>query len=365
MDRKLLPVPGVVQLVMRLGVEAHNLGKAEKLAWEYPFKFRSYSCAVALQKFGMYLYIAPLEDGEADPLEGVAREIFGKLSAAGRCIERRLLAKVAKEEVQAGRVAIHNQAGRLRAMYEFFRRLANRAYGGEGLLMEDVKNAPASGSTPEAEELARQLKMTFGGPIARDSEGFYATIAMINAYFSLLEHLLVLALPATDFDPKSESITNFIGSKILEKYDRVFDVKLDPVAKKFRVRLQGAAEVWRNPYGHGAFDKGHGTLYFQVPGIGALPAILSDIRTHPTFHFTPGRESAFEESCALFDEIDGWLRSGPVRHGVMWAEAGLGVSYDSLSLDRFRSAVSDGEDAFMRYLESASYAEEQAANMDW
>lgn len=350
---------------MRLGVEAHNLGRGEKLAWEYPFKFRNYSCAVALQKFGMYLYIAPLENEEYEALEGMARDICGKLSSAGRCIERRLLARVAKIEVKAGRVTIQNQAGQLRAMYTFFRRLAEQAYGGKGLLMEDVKNASASGSTPEAEELVRRIQMAIGSPIAQDREGFYATIAMINAYFSLLEHLLVLSLPNSDFDPNCESITGFIGSEILEKYDRVFDVKSDPLAKKFRVRRHGAAEVWRNPYGHGAFDKSHGTLYFQIPGVGAFPAILSDIRSHPTFHFTPERERAFEESCNLFDEFDEWLRSGPVRHGVMWAEAGLAVSYDSSFLDRFRAAVSGGEDTFVHYLESESYAADQAANMDW
>lgn len=313
----------------------------------------------------MYLYIAPVEGEESESLEGVAREICGKLSTVGRCIERRLLTSVAKAEVKAGRVTIQNQAGQLRAMYTFFRRLAEQAYAGKGLLMEDVKNASASGATSEAKELARRIQMTIGSPIARGREGFYATIAMINSYFSLLEHLLVLSLPDTDFDPNCESITGFIGSKILEKYDRVFDVKSNPLAKKFRVRLHGAAEVWRNPYGHGAFDKSHGTLYFQVPGVGALPAILSDIRSHPTFHFTPEREHAFEESCNLFDEFDEWLRKGPVRHGVMWAEAGLAVSYDSSSLDRFRAAVSGGEDAFSHYLESESYAADQAANMEW
>ncbi|MGW6154481.1 hypothetical protein ACWFRM_15315 [Streptomyces sp. NPDC055144] len=350
---------------MRLGVEAHDLGRAEKLAWEYPFTFREYSCAIAMQKFGMRLYIAPREGENPDSPESVAREIFGKLSAASRCIERGLLAQTAKAEVQAGRVTIQNQAGQLRAMYRFFRRLAEQAYAGNGLLMEDARNSPVSESSPEAEEIARKIQMAFARPIARDREGFYATIAMINAHFSLLEHLLVLALPATDFDPSSESLTSFIGSKILEKFDRVFDAKGDPIAKKFRVRLQRAAEVWRNPYGHGAFDKTHGTLYFQMPGIGALPAILSNIRSHPTFHFVPEREGAFEESCALFDELDEWLRSGPVRHGVMWAEAGLPVSYDPASLNLFRSAVAGGEDAFLYYLGSASYAEEQAANMDW
>lgn len=350
---------------MKLAVGAHDLGPAEKLAWEYPFRFRNRPCSIALQKFGLRLYITPQDGEDSESLDATAREIIGKISVASRCIERRALTKVAKSELQAGRVTIHNQNGRLRAMYEFFRRLAERAYSGEGLLIKDLPNSRASGSTPEAEELARTLQITIGAPLAREREGFYATIAMINSYFSLLEHMLVLSLPATDFDPVRESITDFIGSKVFEKYDRVFDVQRDAEAKKFRVRLHGAAEVWRNPYGHGAFDKKHGTLYFRIPGAGAFPAILSDIRSHPTFQFFPDRESAFGDVCVLFDELDEWFRNGPVRHGVRWVEAGLAVSFDAESLDRFRSAVASGDAAFEHFLDREAYADDQASNMEW
>ncbi|MEV8307792.1 hypothetical protein AB0P36_10620 [Streptomyces flavidovirens] len=362
-ERSLLPVPGSVRLVLLLALEAHDLGRADKVAWEIPFTFRGKLCSIALQKFGMRLYIAR-QDGE-EPLESTAREIIGKLSAATRCIENRVLSKIAMEHVAAGHVTIHNQSSRLRSMYKFFRRLAERAYAGDGILMKDLDTPSASGSTPLGEEIARALQREFGAPLARDSEGFFATISMINAYFSLLEHLLVLALPATDFDPTHESITRFIGNKVFEKYDRVFDIKGDPQAKRFRTRLHGAAEVWRNPYGHGAFDKQHGTLYFQVPNVGPLPTILSDIRTHPTFHFVPSRETAFDDMCSLFDELDEWLRTGPIRYGIMWVESGFSVSYDPVSLGRFRSAVKAGEGAFTDLLDTTAYQEDQAANMDW
>ncbi|RPK75831.1 hypothetical protein EES45_24670 [Streptomyces sp. ADI97-07] len=347
-----------------MAVKSHDLGPADKVTWEFPFEFRGRLCSIALLKFGMHLYITHQGD-EGAALDATAREITGKLAAATRCIETRILSKLAKEQVATGRVTIHNQSAQLRSMYGFFRRLAERAYAGEGILMEDLENPSASGSTPLAEEIARSLQREFGAPLARDSEGFYATIAMINAYFSLLEHLLVLTLPATDFDPTRESLTKFIGDKALGKYDRVFDATKDQQARKFRSRLRDAAEVWRNPYGHGAFDKQHGTLHFHVPNIGPLPVILSDIRTHPTFHFIPGRAAIFDDMCSLFDELDRWLREGPIRCGMMWVEAGLSVSYDPDFLSQFRSAVRAGEDTFKDLIDATAHWEDQAVNMDW
>jgi len=190
-------------------------------------------------------------------------------------------------------------------------------------------------------------------------------MAMTVAYFSLLEHLLVLVLPATDFDPSAEPVTGFIRLRLLEKWDRVFGVAGDPAARKLRERLHRCAEQWRNPYGHGGFDKRNGPLSFHFPGVGALPVLLSDIRTHPSFRFVPGREDSFDQLCALFDEIDEWLRAGPVAAGMFWAESGLDVPFDAKRLGEIRKAVHHGRVSYEEFVVARSHAEDIAANMDW
>jgi hypothetical protein len=44
--REHLPVIALVRLVMRLLIGAHDLGRAEKLAWEYLFAYRGLACSI-------------------------------------------------------------------------------------------------------------------------------------------------------------------------------------------------------------------------------------------------------------------------------------------------------------------------------
>ena len=171
-------------------------------------------------------------------------------------------------------------------MYDYFRRLAAKAYAGNGLLAKDHDERS------EGSQLMQHLRV-----IPERTEGFYATVAMTMAYFSLLEHLLVFALLATDFDPAQESLTDFIGcgSWISSGESSIWPM----IRRRSRYcqRLHEAAETWRNPYGHGGFDKRHGTLAFFIPGIGPFPLLLSDIRKHPSFSVVPEREESFDELC--------------------------------------------------------------------
>lgn len=237
-------------------------------------------------------------------------------------------------------------------MYMYFRRLASEAYAGCGLLAKDHDKQS------EGTVLIGAFRT-----LVEDREGFYATVAMTMAYFSLLEHLLVLVLPVTDFDPTSDSVTDFIKLKLFEKYDKIFDASTDPLVHNFRQQLHKIAEQWRNPYGHGGFDKAHGNIWFHVPGIGPLPMLLSDIRAHATFGIVPTRESRFDQVCALFDQLDAWLREGPIRFGIQWAETSMDVAFNPEFLNAFRTAVDNGPESFDEFVERQADAVDRAMNM--
>jgi hypothetical protein len=316
-DRGRLPVVAAVHLIMRLLIGTHDLGRAEKLAWEYPFTYRGRVCSVALMKFGLRLYLQTPEgaDGSAD---ADADEIISKLAASARLLERNLLQSLVNDQVSENRIIVHNQVGRLRGMYQYFRDLAEAAYAGDGLLAERFDKQHKDSV------FLKQLRS-----LPEQEEGFFATIAMITAYFSLLEHLLVFALSVSDFDPAQEPLKDFIGLRLLEKYKRLYNVTDDQSARGFYNRLHEVAEKWRNPYDHGGFDKKGGALSIAMPGLGAIPLMLSDIRSHPTFHFLPERETSFDEVTALFDELDAWLRQSQLGPGIAWADAGLNISFET------------------------------------
>jgi hypothetical protein len=282
-------------------------------------------------------------------------EIIKKLSAATRMLDKGILRLAAAEETTAGHLIVRNQAVRLRGMYDYFRRLATDVYAGNGVLAKDHDERS------QGAQLLQHFRL-----IPEMTEGFYATVAMTMAYFSLLEHLLVFALLATDFDPARDSLTDFIINKrLLEKFTRVFDVANDQEANRYCQRLHEAAETWRNPYGHGGFDKQHGSLAFFLPGVGAFPLLLSDIRRHPSFSLVPEREESFDGLCSLFDDLDRWLRTGAVAPAISWADAGLDIAFTEEFLTQFREAAAKGPQAFEDYLMGTSYQDDQATNMDW
>lgn len=129
-----LPVPHSVALVMSLVLGAHDLGRRDKLMWEYPFTYRGRPCSIALEKFGLRLYLG-LEDSSLREDSTIAdktveAELVSKISKATRCVENKVLSNIANEQGKAGRITIGNQASQLRQMYEYFRDRASDAYAG-------------------------------------------------------------------------------------------------------------------------------------------------------------------------------------------------------------------------------------------
>lgn len=184
---------------------------------------------------------------------------------------------------------------------------------------------------------------------------------MVVAYFSLLEHVLVGCLPFTSFDPSKESVKAFIGLGWREKFTRVFSLDKDRKASEMFNTLRSISEEYRNTYGHGGFDKAGSTVAFQVPTIGPIPAILSDIRDSPHFDFVPTRETDFDTLCRSFDDFEGWLASGDLGNAWIWITAGLDYRYDK----QFREEIRDNEGSFEEFVDHYAEMVDRAMNMDW
>jgi len=342
-DSHRLPLPGIVRIVLEL-IGLRDLGQAEKLAWEYSFEVDGVACSFAHQKFGLRLYI----DSSAMPSEGDAQDLLERitklLESAQRSLERRQLRLFADEQIRQGRLTIRNQYHRLRHIYEYFREGATLAFAGQGRLSPELPGG--------------------GKRFSPAAEGFYNTVAMVSAYFSLLEHVLVLLLPFKGFDPSESALKDFIGERWGSKFRKVFAVDRDPSAKSNFDTLYRIAEEYRNTYGHGGFDKNGSTFLFHMEGVGALPAVLSDIRGNSYFSFAPVDLDDFSRVKLAFDSIDEWLGKDVAPLAMKWVESGLDVYYD----EDFRGQAvlaMESPGLFDSFIEYCSYLADRAANMDW
>lgn len=341
-DHRRLPLPHIVRVVFAY-LGSHDLGRAEKLAWEHTFEVDGVPCSIASQKFGLRLYIDAETMPEKAEAEVLAERIVKAIIAGQKIVERKVLRPLSVEQMQQGNITIRNQYHSLRRAYLYFREGAEIAYAGDGRL---AKTPPEGGGS---------------WLFPKQHEAWWNIFGMVMAYFSLAEHVLVGCLPFADFDPSKETVTSFIGSKWGEKFRRIFDLGTDKEANRWYNALHSISESYRNTYGHGGFDKAGSTVAFHIPDIGAVPATLSDIRTSPHFNFVPTAEEDFGSICTIFDGVDHWLTNGSLANALAWIKGGLDYRFDAA----FRNLAKSAEGDFTSFMDYMTYQADMADNMDW
>jgi hypothetical protein len=318
-----------------------HAGRFEKVAWSVAFTYKSIPFTFSLQKFGLRLY----RHKDAFPAPTLAEEMLAAL-AKGMGIVAKLFEPIVLSQVASGNVTVANSFPQLDNMYTYFREQAKRNLA--------FKRRP---STPKIENLGKLLTTSFH----KRAAGNYNAIAMIDAYFSRLEHLLIILLPFGNYDRTKHDLVHLMGSLWSEKFKTVFDVNKNAAAKALFDRLVTLRERYRNPVSHGNFQKGGRSLFFHFP-TGAISCHLSS--TERSGSVVRLDQPAYEKICALFDEVDAFLEAGAAKFGYRYAKSGLDVAFDQKSLGRYKAASSD-EDTFKNLLEHLSDIADTHANMDW
>jgi hypothetical protein len=170
---------------------------------------------------------------------------------------------------------------------------------------------------------------------------------------------------ATAFNPAglpSEGMLKFLASDWRAKARTSLNLN-DPTSKRFYDRFIEIREEWRNPLAHGGFLSKGGSLYFHLPGVGALPAQLRQTPEGVRFGFLL-HESNFSEIVALFDEFDTYAREVAFRYPLMWAESGLDIAFDADSLRDYQAAMRS-DDEFKQFIEYLQRLWERHENMDY
>jgi len=323
-------------------------GRYEKVAWTIPVKYKEVEFLLGYRKFGLDIRSAT----NPKSVQEIAIEMVNKLNK-GVSIADKLLEPFAKEQLKNKNITVANNFHALNARYLFFRNKAEKSFA----------------SSPPKRKIIKRDKT--GEPVAWEShpykpqlEGSYYTIAMMDAFFSKLEHILTLILPFAFDKIDKIDLVSFIGLTWSEKFKQVFNVIAGGEQKRLYDNLIEIKERYRNPLSHGGFEKGGASLYFHFPAVGAIPIRLSKFRESIHYSFIPIREAKFEEICFLFDCVDQFIDNGKYKLGMQYITAGLDVAFDKESVDEYNLAM-QSEKNFLELIEYVSYTTMMDMNMDW
>jgi hypothetical protein len=187
-SRTEFPVPELILFALRNVLGFRSTGPEEKVRWSVYCTFKDVLVSFELQKSGFTIRAA--KD---------ASIVLDRLCGQLRCVVRHVevwLEPIAKAQVAEGNVTIANRHYEFDSRYLFFRKRADAAYRRADHKLRrksksETKNLPAT----TADLLRRSRRAT--------RQGFYYSTAMIDAFFSRLEHHLVL-LRAFAGDPLTD-----------------------------------------------------------------------------------------------------------------------------------------------------------------
>lgn len=308
---------------------------SEKTRWAIYFRYQNIDGSFQLKNIGLRLCLLP---GQADKagLKKTVEDIIGKTSAALLLLERESLIPLGIKQIRKGNFTLENQFTKFYEMYRYFRDQAKKI------------NAKINKKSREAKNIASLFKETSH----LSQQGFYYSLAMMDAYFSGLGHLFVIVLPFLGINLKSHDLGKILAMDWQEKFQQVFDIQANQQARSFYHQLTSLEEKFRNLYAPGGFEKKAASIYFHIPGLETAPVQLLKSEQKLALNFCQLAKVSFEDVCQLFDAFDDWLLTEKTRHGVTYARSGLSVSFDKKSRTKYQKAM-ESEEAFNKISRTA------------
>jgi hypothetical protein len=350
-EPKLFPVPELVLFALRDIMGFRSAGVGEKVRWSVYAQVNGEPLTFELYKFGFV--IGHRERTSTALLERVEKQ----LSSSLRFLEP-MLSACAKAQIYDGNLTVVNRIAVFDNRYRYFRELADKAF-----LPAEHDRSPTTDRVegPILGDMSRRLNEYLG----RSEEGYFASGAMVDAYFSRLEHHVLLLRAFVGRSLEEGGFKRFLEMTWNERLREV--VGNEPGKKWGRLlgKLREVKATIRNPLAHGGIENDDGAFYFHMPRVGAIPGNLSRHRGRLQTSFFPIAELEHAEICNLFDEIDVFLAEGQLKLPSEFIRAGLDAQFDEKGLARFAAALADGPEAVEALISKLSREWERHANMDY
>lgn len=334
----LFPVPGLLFIMLNEILGIKPFGPAEKLAWLFNFSYQSEPVTVFLQKFGLRLEMP----------EGTNQgKLIGSLQ---KCcvIAEQYLAPAVSSQLDDAAITLKNEFHRFDGAYRYFRDSAGETY-----------------ASPPPEPITRKTAYgtaTSSSPFLPMIHGGYLASAMLDSYFSRLEHLLVLLVPFTSLNLKNGELKKFVGSMWGDKFKTIFDITSCQRSKKVYDDLRSVKEAFRNPAAHGGFLKKGASFLFHSAA-GAMPVQLTKTNGNYEFRISQIPPATFDEICDILDAAEDFIANSEFSDAFVYANSGLDVPTDDNSRSEYLNVMNT--ENFEDFLDHKAMEWERYANMDF
>lgn len=311
-------------------------GIDEKVAWEIPIRYKSVPFVLTHTKFGFGI--------KSNKHDAATK---ANAHAAMECIHKAIpfaeeaMQPMIQEHVERGAITLRNHHQRVRDRYLFFRKKA-------ALEFKKIKKKS-------------NQKLYFPS----DSSSYYTT-SMIDAYFSLLEHLLVLLFPfAIKVNHSSFNVEDLIRANWKTKYEIIFPHKEGSRATIFLQHLETIKEEFRNPQAHGYFLREGNSFLLHMEDVGLIPLVMTNTRKKVNYSFLGPSQMSFSLMCSILDRFDKYLlTSKTTKYGMLFIQRGIDIAFDPQSINRYKLA-SRSKELFENFIEELEMMITNAENMDW
>jgi hypothetical protein len=340
------PMSYMVFISMAFLLNYKHFGKEEKVAWTIPFTYKGEQFIATHRKLGFRLCAST----EAMAESALSKEMVNKLRKVTQVADK-VIEPIINEQIDRCNYSVVNRCSEFYDRYLFFRDRAKEAY-----------------QTPPPEAIYDEQGNVNGkiyNIYRQEKEGFYFTQAMLDAYFSYLEHVLILLTAfKSDFQPEVLNYRKIVFKDFTSKFNIVLDPQHNPKHMSLYNKLRDLKEKYRNTFAHGGFEKNGSPIFVHFPLVGAIPLTLSEFKDDIIYSAIPIKEEDYSSICGIIDEFENYLNDEGFSGEMKIIKAGLDIQYDSNSRRIFGEALKSTA-RLDEFIEREMYSYEQSVNMEW
>ena len=353
-DPRLFPVPELVLFALRDVLGFQSSGVGEKVRWSI---YATVCGEPLIFEDGKFGFAIAHRQGVSPEL---LKRVEGQLSSSLRRLNR-FLSDFAKEQIAAGNLTLANRMSEFDNRYRFFREIANDEFA-PGTTSEDDEQD--TGAT-EVSKVFSDLTARLNRYLHRQETGYFASGAMVDAYFSRLEHQVLLLRAFVGRPLASGEFEAFLKMTWDERLRSVVNFGVDEEMGRLLGQLRNVKSTIRNPLAHGGMENDGGAFYFHLPRIGAIPANLSLYRGRLQTSFFPISDVTHAQTCDLFDALDAALAEGTLELPNEFVRCGIDPQFDADTIAVYRQALEAGPDAVEVLITRLRHERDRHANMDY